>query len=45
MSERDHWGDPGIDGSIILRRILRKWKVGMWTGLSWLGIDTDGGHL
>jgi hypothetical protein len=24
LKERDHWGDPGIDGSIILRWILRK---------------------
>jgi hypothetical protein len=22
---RDHWGDPGIDGRIILRWICRKW--------------------
>jgi hypothetical protein len=21
--ERDHWGDPGVDGRIILRRIFR----------------------
>jgi hypothetical protein len=26
--ERDHWGDPGVDGRIILRRIFRKWDVG-----------------
>jgi hypothetical protein len=37
--ERDHWGDPGIDGMIILRWIFRKWDVGVWTGLSWLRID------
>jgi hypothetical protein len=24
LSERDHWGDPGVDGKIILGRILRK---------------------
>jgi hypothetical protein len=24
---------------------LRKWDVGLWTGLSWLRIGTDGGHL
>jgi hypothetical protein len=28
LKERDHWGDPGLDGSIILRRIFRKWNVG-----------------
>jgi len=25
--ERNHFGDPGIDGRIILRRIFRKWDV------------------
>jgi hypothetical protein len=39
LRERDHWGDPGVDGRIILRRIFRKWDVGVWTGLSWLRID------
>jgi hypothetical protein len=28
--------DPGVDGRIILRRIFRKWDVGVWTGLIWL---------
>jgi hypothetical protein len=28
LRERDHWGDPGIDGRIMLRLILRKWDVG-----------------
>jgi hypothetical protein len=23
-----HWGDPGVDGRIILRWIFRKWDVG-----------------
>ena len=32
--KRDHWGDPGIDGTIILRRIFRKWNLGIWTGSS-----------
>jgi hypothetical protein len=36
MRERNHWGDPGVDGRIILRQIFRKWDVGVWTGLSWL---------
>jgi hypothetical protein len=29
MKERDHWGDPGVDGRIILRKIFRKWNVGV----------------
>jgi hypothetical protein len=43
--ERDHLVDPGIDGRIILRRIFRNWDVGVWTGLSWLRIQTGGGDL
>ena len=42
---RDHWGDPGVDGRIILRWIFWKWDVGVWTGSSWLRIGTGGGHL
>jgi hypothetical protein len=38
-------GDPGVDGRIILRWIFRKWDVGVWTGLSWLRIETAGGQL
>jgi hypothetical protein len=34
LRERDHCGDPGADGNIILRRILRKWDVVVWTGLN-----------
>jgi hypothetical protein len=29
---------PGVDGTIILRWIFRKWDVGVWTGLSWFRI-------
>jgi hypothetical protein len=39
--ERDHWGDPAVDGRIILRWIFRKWNVGVWTGLRWFRIETD----
>jgi len=42
--ERDHLGDPGVDGRIILRWIFRKWDVGVRTGLIWLMIWTDGEH-
>jgi len=31
--ERDHWGDLGVDGLILLGRISRRWDVGIWTGL------------
>jgi hypothetical protein len=29
LEEIDHWGDPGIEGRIILRWILRKWDRGI----------------
>jgi len=45
LRERDHLGDPGVDGMIILRVIFRRWDVGVWTGSSWLRIGTSGGHL
>jgi len=43
--ERDHWGDLGVDGWIILGWISRKWDVGLWTGLGWPRIETVGGRL
>jgi hypothetical protein len=36
---------PGVDGKIILRWILGKWDVTVWTGFGWLRIETNGGHL
>ena len=45
LRERDHLGDPGVDGRIILRWIFRKWDVGVWTGSSWHRMGTGGGHL
>jgi hypothetical protein len=45
VRERDHLGNPGIDGRIIVRWIFGKWDVGVWTGSSWLRIGTGGGHL
>jgi len=38
--ERDHCGDLGVDGWIILGRISRR-----WTGLGWPRIETGGGRL
>jgi len=43
--ERDHWGDLGVDGWIILGRISRRWVVSIWTGLGWPRIETSGGRL
>jgi hypothetical protein len=45
LREGDNWGDPGVDGRIILRRIFGKWHVGVLTGLGWLRIGTGGGRL
>jgi hypothetical protein len=32
--------DPGVDGSIILKLIFKKWDGGAWSGLIWLRIGT-----
>jgi hypothetical protein len=45
LRERDHWGDPGVDGMIIFKWIFRNWNEAAWTGLLWLRIGTGGGHL
>jgi hypothetical protein len=42
---RGHWGDPDVDGRIILRWIFRKLEGIVGTGRSWLRIGTGGGHL
>jgi len=42
---KNHLGYPGLDGRIILRWVFRKWDVRVWTGSSWLRIETGGGHL
>ena len=43
--ERDHWGDLGVDGWIMLGWISRRWDVGMLTGLGSSMIETGGGRL
>jgi hypothetical protein len=45
MNQKNHLVVPGIGGRMILRRIFWKWDVGVWTGLSWLRIETGGGQL
>jgi hypothetical protein len=42
LREKDYLGNPGVDGRIIVRWILR---VGVWTGSIWPRIGTGGGHL
>jgi hypothetical protein len=45
QGERDHWGDPDVDGRIILGWIFKKWDEGVRTGLGWLRIGKGGGRL
>ena len=45
LKEEDHWGDPDVDGRMVLRRTFRKWEGRLGTGWSWLRTGTDGGHL
>jgi len=42
---RDHRGDLGVDGWIILGWISRRWDVGIWTGICWPRIEAGGGRL
>jgi hypothetical protein len=45
LMERDHLLDLGIDVTIILRWIFKKWGGETWIGLIWLRIGTGGGLL
>jgi hypothetical protein len=45
LRERDHWGDPDVDGRIILGGIFRKWDGEAWTRLILFGTGTSGGRL
>jgi len=42
---KSYWGDPDVDGRIILRWIFRKREGVVGTGWSWLRIGTGGGQL
>jgi hypothetical protein len=41
----DHFEEPDLDGKIILRWLLRKWGVSVWTGSIWFRIGTGDPHL
>jgi len=45
LEGKNHWGDLGVDGWIILGRISRRWDVGIWTGLGWPRIGRGDGRL
>jgi len=45
LRERDHWGNPDVDGRIILRWVFRNREEVVGTEWSWLRIGTGGGHL
>jgi hypothetical protein len=36
---------PSLDERIIVKWIFKKLYVRVWTGLSWLRIETGGGHV
>ena len=45
LRERDLFGDPVIDGRVILRWTFRKCDLRVRTGSSWLRIGTVGGQF
>jgi hypothetical protein len=42
---RDHLGDLGVNGRIILKYMLKMSDLLVWAGLNWLRIRTIGGRL
>jgi hypothetical protein len=42
LKEKDHLGDPGVDGCRILRLLFRKWDVGV---ANWIELAQDGDRL
>jgi hypothetical protein len=44
LEENKHLEEQGVDGSIILGLIFRKWDVELQTGSMWLRIGTGGGR-
>jgi hypothetical protein len=45
LKGRVHAEDPGVEGKIILERILGKYIGELWTEFIWLRIGTSGGLL
>ena len=45
LRDRDHLGDPDVDGRIILRWTCRKLEGVVGTGWRWFRMGTGGGHL
>ena len=45
LRDRDHLGDPGVDGRIMLSSIFKMWDVVAWNESSWPRIGTGGGRL
>jgi hypothetical protein len=45
LRKRDHLKDIEVCGRTILKWILKKLDGETWTGLIWLRIGTDSGHL
>jgi hypothetical protein len=43
--ENNHLIDHGIDGTIIVKWMFKRWDGRAWTGLVWLRIGKGGGLL
>jgi hypothetical protein len=42
---KNHLEDLDVDGTIIIKRIFKKWDGEVWIELIWLRIGTGGGLL
>jgi hypothetical protein len=45
LRERDHFGDPGVDGTIILKCTFGIRDLGVWTGYSSQYTDSWWAHV